>query len=62
MRWSNPIPAASWSSQIDFSKIDDPNFSQEMVAQLDDAVARGAHGLKQLKDLGLTVRDRSGKE
>jgi hypothetical protein len=40
-------------SQIDWSKIDDPNFGQEMVAQLDDAVARGARGLKQLKDLGL---------
>jgi uncharacterized protein len=48
-------------SQIDYSKIDDPNFSQEMVAQLDDAVARGARGLKQLKDLGLGVRDKSGK-
>lgn len=48
-------------SQIDFSKIDDPDFSQEMVRQLDDAVARGARGLKQLKDLGLTDRDKSGK-
>jgi predicted TIM-barrel fold metal-dependent hydrolase len=48
-------------SQIDFSKIDDPNFSQEMVANLDDAVTRGARGLKQLKDLGLGVRDKSGK-
>ncbi|MCU1271729.1 MAG: amidohydrolase 2 [Acidobacteriaceae bacterium] len=48
-------------SQIDFSKIDDPNFSQKMVAQLDDAVRRGARGLKQLKDLGLTDRDKSGK-
>ena len=48
-------------SQIDFSKIDDPNFSQEMVAQLDDAMRRGARGLKQLKDLGLSVRDKAGK-
>ena len=48
-------------SQIDWSKIDDPNFSQEMVAQLDDAVRRGARGLKVLKDLGLAVRDKSGK-
>lgn len=48
-------------AQIDFSKIDDPSFSQEMVAQLDDAAARGARGLKQLKDLGLGVRDRTGK-
>jgi predicted TIM-barrel fold metal-dependent hydrolase len=48
-------------AQYDWSKIDDPNFSQEMVAQLDDAVARGARGLKVLKDLGLGVRDKSGK-
>jgi len=48
-------------TQIDWSKIDDANFSQAMVAQLDDAVRRGARGLKVLKDLGLGVRDRSGK-
>src|SRR5438552_13702463 len=48
-------------TQIDWSKIDDANFSQEMVAQLDDAVRRGARGLKVLKDLGLGVRDKSGK-
>src|SRR5579864_8441778 len=29
-------------TQIDWRKIDDPNFSSEMVKQLDDAVARGA--------------------
>ena len=46
-------------TQIDWSKIDDPNFSQEMVQQLDDAVRRGARGLKVLKDLGLGVRDKS---
>lgn len=48
-------------TQIDWSKIDDPNFSEEMVAQIDDAVRRGARGLKVLKDLGLEVRDKSGK-
>jgi len=48
-------------TQIDFSKINDSNFSKEMVAQLDEAVARGARGLKQLKDLGLGIRDQSGK-
>lgn len=48
-------------TQMDWSKIDDPNFSQEMVRQLDDAVARGARGLKILKDLGLGVRDKTGK-
>jgi predicted TIM-barrel fold metal-dependent hydrolase len=48
-------------AQYDWSKIDDSNFSAEMVAQLDDAVRRGARGLKVLKDLGLGVRDRTGK-
>ena len=48
-------------TQIDWSKIDEPDFSQEMVRQLDDAVSRGARGLKILKDLGLGVRDSTGK-
>ena len=48
-------------TQIDWSKIDDPDFSQLMVAQLDDSVKRGARGLKILKELGLGVRDQSGK-
>jgi len=48
-------------TQIDWSRINDPDFSQLMVKQIDDAVARGARGLKVLKDLGLEVRDQSGK-
>jgi uncharacterized protein len=48
-------------AQMDWSKIDDPDFSAKMVRQLDDAVQRGARGLKVLKDLGLEVRDKSGK-
>jgi predicted TIM-barrel fold metal-dependent hydrolase len=48
-------------TQIDWSKIDDPDFSLEMVRQLDDAVGRGARGLKVLKDLGLDARDKTGK-
>jgi predicted TIM-barrel fold metal-dependent hydrolase len=48
-------------AQMDWSKIDDSNFSAEMVAQLDDAVKRGARGLKVLKDWGLGVKDQSGK-
>jgi predicted TIM-barrel fold metal-dependent hydrolase len=48
-------------TQLDWSKIDDPNFSQLMVRQIDDSVARGARGLKILKELGLGVRDSSGK-
>jgi Amidohydrolase len=48
-------------TQLDWSKIDDPDFSHEMVLQLDDAVSRGARGLKFLKDLGLGVRDKGGR-
>jgi hypothetical protein len=48
-------------TQIDWSKIDDPNFSSDMVAQLDDAVRRAARGLKVLKDLGLGIKDKSGQ-
>jgi len=48
-------------TQIDWSKIDDRDFSGEMVRQLDDGVARGARGLKILKDLGLGARDKTGK-
>jgi predicted TIM-barrel fold metal-dependent hydrolase len=48
-------------TEMDWSKIDDPDFSQEMVTQLDDAVARGARGLKILKDFGLEVKGRDGK-
>ena len=47
--------------QYDWSKINDPNFGQLMVKQLDDSVARGARGLKVLKELGLGVRDASGR-
>ena len=48
-------------TQIDWSKINDPSFSHLMVLQIDDAVSRGARGLKVLKDLGLEVRDKSEK-
>jgi hypothetical protein len=48
--------------QMDWRKIDDPNFSAEMVAQLDDAMKRGARGLKVLKDLGLGLRDKSDNQ
>jgi uncharacterized protein len=48
-------------AQMDWSKIDDPDFGAEMARQLDDAVERGARGLKVLKDWGLGVRDKSGR-
>lgn len=43
--------------QIDYSRIDDSSY---LVETLDEAYEAGAKGVKVLKDLGLTVRDRSG--
>ncbi len=48
-------------TQLDWSRIDDPEFGNEMVALLRDSVSRGARGLKLLKDFGLGVRDKNGK-
>jgi predicted TIM-barrel fold metal-dependent hydrolase len=48
-------------TQMDWSKIDDPNFGDLMVKQLDDSVRRGARGFKILKELGLGIKDKTGK-
>jgi predicted TIM-barrel fold metal-dependent hydrolase len=45
----------------DFSNIDDPNFGVKEAEKLHDAVKRGARGMKIAKNLGLTVKDKSGK-
>jgi predicted TIM-barrel fold metal-dependent hydrolase len=45
---------------VDFSRIDEPDFAERAVAELESAKARGARGLKVFKDLGLRIRDRSG--
>lgn len=46
---------------IDYSGIDRPDFGQEVRASLADAKARGVKGVKIAKNLGLTVKDGSGK-
>jgi predicted TIM-barrel fold metal-dependent hydrolase len=45
---------------IDFARIDEPDFAAEQCAFLERARANGARGLKIFKDLGLRIRDRSG--
>ncbi|HUU14604.1 MAG TPA: amidohydrolase family protein [Terriglobia bacterium] len=47
--------------QLDWTNLDAPDFAQQMVRQIDDAVERGARGLKVTKELGLRVRYKSGK-
>ncbi len=44
---------------VDWSRVDEPDFGQKMAAQIRDAVARGARGLKILKNLGLGTRYKS---
>ena len=44
---------------LDLSKIDDSDFSEQMVAFLSAAHAKGAKGLKIFKNLGLTVKDKT---
>ena len=46
---------------LDFSRIDEPGYGETMAQFLTEAHAKGVRGLKIFKNLGLTVRDRSGK-
>ncbi|MDR4497748.1 MAG: amidohydrolase [Candidatus Scalindua sp.] len=46
---------------LDLSKIDDSDFSEQMEAFLSAAHAKGARGLKIFKNLGLTVKDKTGQ-
>jgi predicted TIM-barrel fold metal-dependent hydrolase len=45
---------------IDFEKLDDPNFATEQVDLINKAVAQGVIGLKVYKSLGLTDTDKKG--
>lgn len=45
---------------IDFSQIDDPLFAAHVRGSLILAQPRGVRGIKIFKDLGLTLRDKSG--
>ena len=46
---------------IDFNKIDDPDFGTNNVEIIKDAVAQGVIGLKVYKNLGLNLKDNSGE-
>lgn len=45
---------------IDFEKLDDPNFATEQVDLINKAIAQGVIGLKVYKSLGLTDKDKKG--
>lgn len=46
---------------IDFSRIDDAHFTEQVRASLADAKRKSVRGIKIFKDLGLTIRDNSGR-
>jgi len=48
-------------ASVDFSGIDDPSFGTRAAAQLEEDARNGARGLKIFKNLGMNVRDGSGK-
>jgi predicted TIM-barrel fold metal-dependent hydrolase len=48
-------------ANISFNGIDDPDYGARTAAQLERDVRNGAQGLKIFKNLGMDVRDKSGK-
>jgi predicted TIM-barrel fold metal-dependent hydrolase len=48
-------------TNIDFSKVNDPQFSKKAMADLEEAYRAGARGLKIFKRLGLGYKDENGK-
>jgi len=46
---------------LDFNKIDNKDFAKNSVKIIEDAVSDGAIGLKVYKNLGLSLKDSSGK-
>ncbi|MEO8410946.1 MAG: amidohydrolase family protein [Propionivibrio sp.] len=48
-------------ANLDFSGMDDPDWTKRTVAQLDADVKAGAQGLKIFKNLGLTTQDKNGR-
>ena len=47
-------------ANIDFDGIDDPNWTERTVAQLEEDYNNGERGVKIFKNLGLTVQDSEG--
>lgn len=45
----------------DWERIDEPNFGNNEAKRLQEAVKSGIRGVKVFKDLGLTIKDKSGK-
>ena len=48
-------------TNVDFTNIDEPNWTKNAVEQLEKDVKEGASGLKVYKELGLEIKDKNGK-
>ena len=47
--------------RVDFSTLEEPDFAHRINKRVDEYVRRGAGGIKFLKELGLNVKDSTGK-
>jgi predicted TIM-barrel fold metal-dependent hydrolase len=48
-------------TNMDFAAVDDPEWKDRMLKQLEDDVKKGAHGLKIYKSLGMFTLDNKGR-
>jgi predicted TIM-barrel fold metal-dependent hydrolase len=48
-------------TNVDFTNIDEPNWTKNAVEQLEKDIKEGASGLKVYKELGLEIKDKNGK-
>jgi predicted TIM-barrel fold metal-dependent hydrolase len=48
-------------TNIDFTNVDDPGYSDRIAAQLEEDIKAGARGLKIWKNFGLNVKDSKGE-
>mgnify|MGYP000091238986 CR=1 FL=1 len=46
---------------LSFEDIDDPKYGEKRAAELEEAVSQGARGLKVFKELGLKIKDKTGR-
>jgi len=60
LRWRYPKRFVAFAN-VDFAKIDEPDFATNAAKQLEEDVKNGAVGLKIFKNLGMFLVDKSGK-
>jgi len=61
-RYEGKYPGRFYTfANVDWSGLNEPGFAERAAAQLKESVAAGARGLKIFKNLGLQLKDKTGK-